>query len=143
MIPIASPRLVLIEDNPADVLLIREAIRNRGLSIDLVSYSDVPDAIAALFDSATPVPDAILLDLNLPKGDGISVIETVRGSIRLQAVPMGILTSSESPRDLDRARQLNVACYINKPSTLDEFLSKVGDAVSDLLARRRQAEASS
>ncbi len=136
MTPAPAPRLVLIEDNPADVMLVREAIRNRGIAVELISYTDVPDAIAALSDASNPLPDAILLDLNLPKGDGLSVIEVVRSSGRLKVVPMGILTSSESPRDLDRARQLRVSCYINKPSTLDEFLNRVGDAVSELLESR-------
>jgi CheY-like chemotaxis protein len=125
--------VVLIEDNPADVLLVREAIRERGLAVKLVSYPDVPEAIAGLENAVNPLPDAILMDLNLPKGEGMMVIKTLRGSERLRGVPLAILTSSQSPRDLEQAEKLNVHWYIHKPSTLDEFLFKVGNAISELL----------
>jgi CheY-like chemotaxis protein len=127
------PRLVLIEDNPADVLLIREAIRERGLAVELISYPDGPEAISGLDDPRNPLPDAILLDLNLPKGEGMSVIKTLRASERLRDVPLAILTSSQSPRDLEQAQRLRVKSYIHKPSTLNEFLSTVGNAVLELL----------
>jgi CheY-like chemotaxis protein len=126
-------RLVLIEDNPADVMLVREAIREKGLAVELTLYPDVPDAIAGLGDNANPLPDAILIDLNLPKGEGMTVIKAVRASERLRNVPLAILTSSQSPRDLEEAQRLKVARYIHKPFTLDEFLIKVGEAVSELL----------
>jgi CheY-like chemotaxis protein len=126
-------RVVLIEDNPADVLLVREAIRERGLTVELVSYADVPEAIGGLRDPDNPLPDAILMDLNLPRGEGITIIRELRASERLRAVPLAILTSSQSPRDREHAQRLDVQWYIHKPSTLDEFLSTVGDAVSELL----------
>jgi CheY-like chemotaxis protein len=127
------PRLVLIEDNPADVLLVREAIRERGLAVELISYPDVPEAIAELGNPGNPLPDAILMDLNLPKGEGMSVIKALRASERLCDVPLAILTSSQSPRDLEQAQRLKVQRFIHKPSTLDEFLTTVGNAVSELL----------
>lgn len=127
------PRLVLIEDNPADVLLVREAIRSRGLSVDLIVYPDVPEAIAALCDGENSPPDAIPLDLNLPKGEGMNVVKVLRGSARLGGVPLAILTSSRSPRDIEQAKRFKVDSYIHKPSTLDDFLLVVGNAVSDLL----------
>jgi CheY-like chemotaxis protein len=126
-------RIVLIEDNPADVLLVREAIRERGLRVELISYGDVPEAIAGLGNAGNPVPDAILMDLNLPRGEGMTIIKELRASDRLREVPLAILTSSQSPRDLEQAQRLEVRRYIHKPSTLDEFLSTVGDAVSELL----------
>src|SRR5579862_4472002 len=101
-----NARVVLIEDNPADVLLVREAIRERGLSVQLISYPDVPEAVAGLQDPSNPLPDAILIDLNLPKGEGMSVIKAVRDSERLCEVPLAILTSSQSPRDLEQARRM-------------------------------------
>ena len=126
-------RVVLIEDNPADILLIREAVRHKGLAIELVSYPDVPEAIAGLEDTASAIPDAILVDLNLPRGEGMTVIRALRGSARLGGVPVAVLTSSESPRDLEEAERLQVTRYIHKPSTLDEFLERVGDAVAELV----------
>jgi CheY-like chemotaxis protein len=129
----AQARVVLIEDNPADVLLVREAIRERGLAVELISYADVPEAIAGLGNPGNPLPDAILMDLNLPRGEGMTIIKTLRASERLRDVPLAILTSSQSPRDLEQAQRLQVHWYIHKPSTLDEFLNTVGDAISTLL----------
>jgi CheY-like chemotaxis protein len=126
-------RVVLIEDNPADVLLVREAIRERGLTVELISYADVPEAISGLGNPGNPLPDAILMDLNLPRGEGMTIIKTLRASERLRDVPLAILTSSQSPRDLEQAQRLHVHWYIHKPSTLNEFLTTVGDAISDLL----------
>jgi CheY-like chemotaxis protein len=136
MTPI-RPRLVLIEDNPADVLLVREAIREIGLAVELISYPDVPEAIAGLGNPGNPLPNAILMDLNLPKGEGMTVIKALRASERLRDVPLAILTSSQSPRDLEQAQRLKVNWYIHKPSTLDEFLTTVGNAVSELLGHSR------
>jgi len=136
-----SPRLVLIEDNPADVLLVREAIRERGLEVELISYADVPEAIAGLANPGNPRPDAILMDLNLPKGEGMTVIKALRASDHLRDVPLAILTSSQSPRDLEQAQRLDVNWYIHKPSTLNEFLTTVGDAVWRLLGGARFREA--
>jgi CheY-like chemotaxis protein len=133
------PRLVLIEDNPADVLLVREAIRESGLAVELVSYPDVPEAIAGLENTANPLPDAILMDLNLPKGEGMTVIRTLRVSERLRGVPLAILTSSQSPRDLEQAEKLSVRWYIHKPSTLNEFLLTVGNAICELLGSTAQS----
>ena len=135
---VTVPRLVLIEDNPADVLLVREAIRERGLAVELVSYPDAPDAIAGLANPGNPLPDAILMDLNLPRGEGMMVIKELRGSERLRDVPLAILTSSQAPRDLEQAQRLKVHWYIHKPSTLDEFLTTVGNAVSELLGRAQR-----
>lgn len=129
----AKARVVLIEDNPADIMLVREAIRERGLTVELISYSDVPEAIAGLGNPGNPMPDAILMDLNLPRGEGMTIIKELRASDRLRAVPLAILTSSQSPRDREQAQRLQVQWYIHKPSTLDEFLSTVGNAVGDLL----------
>ncbi len=131
----SNTRLVLIEDNPADVLLVREAIRAHGIDVELVAYSDVPEAIAGLENPENPLPDAVLIDLNLPRGEGMNVIKFLRNSPRLKQVPLAILTSSESPRDLEEARSLEVPRYIHKPSTLNGFLDQVGGEIAALLSR--------
>lgn len=135
-----AQRLVLIEDNPADVLLVREAIRTQGIEVDLICYPDVPQAIAGLCDADNPLPDAVLLDLNLPKGEGMNILKILRGSARLGNVPLAILTSSQSPRDVEGAQKLGAALYVHKPSTLNEFLAIVGGAVSELLGYAKGAE---
>jgi CheY-like chemotaxis protein len=128
-----TPRLVLIEDNPADVLLVREAIKETGRTVELVCYPDVPEAIFGLSSELNPLPDAILIDLNLPKGEGMTVVKALRSSVRLRDIPLAILTSSQSPRDLEEAQRLHVCRYIHKPSRLQQFLEKVGRAITELL----------
>ena len=126
-------RIVLVEDNPADIFLVREALCARGLSFELVCYGDVPEALAGLFDESIAVPDAILLDLNLPRGEGLDILQAVRASARLAHVPVAILTSSQYPRDRERAQSLGINAYIHKASRLEEFLERVGGAVDELL----------
>jgi CheY-like chemotaxis protein len=130
-----TKRIVLLEDNPHDIFLVREALRARDLNFELICYDDVPQALDGLRDESAPIPDAILLDLNLPKGEGIDVLEAVRSSLRLSHVPVAVLTSSLCPRDRERAIRLRVDRYIHKPTTLDDFLGEVGRAVDDLLHR--------
>ena len=127
-------RILLVEDNPADVFLIKEAMRSHGIPFDLQWFADGEDAVAHIehMDPAGKVPDAILLDLNLPKLDGKEVLARIRKNMRLAQVPVAILTSSDSPHDRREAARLGASIYIRKPPTLDEFLD-VGSTIKDLL----------
>ncbi len=127
-------RILLAEDNPADVYLIREALHEHGVTCDLRVVSDGKSAIA-LFrgETAEPVhPDLIVLDLNLPQHDGIEVLQTIRARQGLHGVPVVVLTSSDSPRDRRAANQLGVTEYLRKPSELDEYMH-IGAIFKDLL----------
>src|SRR5688572_2723620 len=117
-----SKRIVLVEDNPGDVFLVREALRVQNLTFDLVCYGDVPEAIEGLCDEQAPVPDIILLDWNLPKGEGIDVLRAIRSMPRLSNVPVAIVTSSDSPIDEERALRHRVNAYIHKAPSLTDFL---------------------
>jgi chemotaxis family two-component system response regulator Rcp1 len=132
---VADPiRILLVEDNPADVFLIKEAMRTHGIPFDLEWFADGEDAVAHI-DGLSPsasIPDAILLDLNLPKLDGKEVLGRIRQNARLKFVPVAILTSSDSPHDRRETARLGASIYIKKPPTLDEFLD-VGGAIKDLL----------
>lgn len=127
-------RILLVEDNPADVFLIKEAMRTHGIPFDLEWFADGEDAVAHIdhLDPAARVPDAILLDLNLPKVDGKEVLACIRRNAQLKHVPVAILTSSDSPHDRREAARLGASIYIKKPPTLDEFLD-VGGTIRDLL----------
>lgn len=127
-------RIILVEDNPADVFLIKEAMRSHGIPFDLQWFSDGEDAVAHLEGLGTTgkVPDVILLDLNLPKLDGKEVLVRIRQIERLRHVPVAILTSSDSPHDRHEAARLGASIYIKKPPTLDEFLD-VGGTIKELL----------
>lgn len=114
------PRVVVMEDNPADVLLIREALHEQGVEAELVI---VPDGEAALEWVGAGVPaDLILLDLNLPRHDGIEVLEKIRATHTLREVPVAVFSSSDSPQDRAGAERLGADRFIAKPCTLDEFL---------------------
>jgi CheY-like chemotaxis protein len=139
--PSSSKRIVLVEDNPGDVFLIREALRVQGLTFELICYGDVPEAIDGLCDEQAPVPDIILLDWNLPKGEGIDVLRAIRSVPRLAAAPVAIVTSSNSPLDEERALRHRVNGYIHKAPNLADFLRQVGDAVLGLLNAPPAAEA--
>jgi CheY-like chemotaxis protein len=130
-------RIVLIEDNPADVLLIELALKENGITYELTRFANGEDAVRSLCDSeaagVTPLPDAILLDLNTPHSDGFQVLVKFRKSPRFTSVPIAIITSSRATSDKHRA-QLQGTRLIEKPSQLEAFLATVGGAVKEMLA---------
>lgn len=126
--------IVLAEDNPADIYLIRQALTEHQVSCDVCVVKDGKSAIR-LFSrdsSDPPPPDLILLDLNLPQHDGIEILKTIRGRSELAQVPVAILSSSESPRDYRAANALGVVQYIQKPLELDAFM-RLGKTIKELL----------
>jgi CheY-like chemotaxis protein len=129
--------IVLIEDNPADVLLVEMALQESGVYFDLTRYADGEEALEALCSvrgaAQSLRPDVILLDLNTPRSDGFDVLAKLRRTARLSDVPIAILSSSQARSDKNRTRLMGAVCYIEKPSRLDEFLSTVGQAVKDIL----------
>ena len=135
LVSIVDPaRILLIEDNPADVFLIKEALRTHGIDYRLQWFSDGEEAlnhIETLNEFSIP-PELILLDLNLPKVDGKEVLAYIRRNPRLVNTPVAVLTSSDSPHDRRETASLGATCYIKKPPTLDEFLT-VGAMIRDLL----------
>lgn len=134
-------RLALVEDNPGDVLLIQEVLRHQQLPASVTWYEDVPDAIAGILGDTGAAPDALLLDLNLPKGDGADVLRALQDRPELRRVPVAVITSSQSPEDRKRLEGLRVDVWISKPVTLDAFFSEVGSALSTLLCAPRATTA--
>lgn len=126
-------RILIVEDNRGDVLLVELALREAGLTFELIHMADGEKAIDYLRKLATgsagPPLDLVFLDLNLPKRDGWEVLEELRSVAMEQPVPVIILSSSSAPHDIARAERLGVAKYIRKPSTLDEFLA-IGQKIS-------------
>jgi two-component system, chemotaxis family, response regulator Rcp1 len=125
-------RILLVEDNPADVYLIEEALRTHGVEYELNWLRDGEQALALLSGSEFVSPDLVLLDLNLPRVDGKEVLARIRRMPELATVPVAIMTSSDSPQDRREMAELGASCYIKKPPTLDEFL-EVGGVVKTLL----------
>jgi DNA-binding response OmpR family regulator len=130
----ARTRILLIEDNPADVFLIKEAMRAHNIDFELQWLSDGEEALGHIerHEAATRLPALILLDLNLPKVDGKELLSRIRRNRYLASTPVVILTSSDSPHDRKETASLGASCYIKKPPTLDEFLS-VGSTIKMLL----------
>lgn len=126
-------RIVVVEDNAADIFLLEKALQSRNLIYQLDTYEDGERILKALSGGGGFVPDLILLDLNLPRSDGFQVLSAMRSEPSLVGVPVGILTSSEAASDRHRVQLTGSARYIHKPPTLDDFLQQVGDAILEML----------
>jgi two-component system, chemotaxis family, response regulator Rcp1 len=126
-------RVVLIEDDPNDADLVRRAIREQNIPAELEHYRDGQSALAAM-DAGTELPDLFVVDLNLPKTDGISVLKSIRQRPRCVGVPVAILTSSNSSFDRHRVQLIGADRYVQKPIMLEDFIREVGNAVRDMLA---------
>jgi DNA-binding response OmpR family regulator len=115
-----------VEDNPADVGMVRRALEQHGVDGELMVLSDGEQAIQfirALDAQPIDCPNLVILDLNLPKKSGREVMESMRRSVRCSQVPFVILSSSDAPQDRADADRLGASRYIRKPSRLEEFLS--------------------
>jgi len=123
-----DPRVLLIEDNPGDVFLVRDVL-TRGLPCELEVAPDGARAVDRLFESdgsaKVPVPDLIILDLNLPKISGHEVLQKLKTSLALRSVPIVVFSSSEAPEDIRSAYDGYANCYVRKPMRLDEFFNVI------------------
>ncbi len=120
--------ILLVEDNPGDARLTREALAMSKMRNNLHHVRDGEQAVAFLrregpFEDA-PEPDLILLDLNLPRRSGREVLEDVKMDERLKHIPVVVLTSSQAEEDIMRSYQLHANCFITKPVDLEQ-LNKV------------------
>jgi CheY-like chemotaxis protein len=119
----------LVEDNPGDVRLTREALKEGKILNDLSVVGDGVEALAYLRRedgyAGAERPDLILLDLNLPKKDGREVLEEIKGDGDLKKIPVVVLTTSAAERDILKAYDLHANCYITKPVDLGQFIKVV------------------
>ena len=123
-------QIVLIEDNPADVLLVQLALKENHVACELTTFSSGREALRTLCPPAETetnafVPDAILLDLNTPKSDGFEVLDKLKQTPHLAHVPVAIITSSRAAKDKARTYRLGAIRYVQKPSQLEEFLANL------------------
>ena len=130
--------IVLAEDNPGDVFLIRRALDGQQLSYELLVAKDGEDAIAYVTEAAagTRRIDLLLLDLNLPRRDGREVLTRLRSHSNLAATPVILLTSSDSPQDRESCLALGANRYFHKPSNLAAFM-EIGKLAKELVAESR------
>jgi CheY-like chemotaxis protein len=138
----SSCQIVLGEDNPADVGLVREALREHGVDCKLHVIADGEEVMSFIdrldLDSNTPCPDLLLLDLHLPKRDGNEILKHLRTSERCGQTPVVILTSSDAPTDHENADRNAAIHYFRKPSSLDQFM-KLGIIVKSVTTRARSS----
>jgi len=132
--------LLLVEDNPADIYLVKEAIQREGLDCQLEVAVDGERALSIIDaldgDASARCPDLLLLDLNVPRKGGDEVFQRIRQSPRCAGIPVIIITSSDSAADQDRARELGAAAYFRKPSDFQEFM-KLGRLLRNLCQQTR------
>ena len=128
--------LLLAEDNPADVYLIREALREHAVECTIRVASDGKEVLRILSadgsDPATGPIALIILDLNLPRHDGIEILQQLQASSPSRHIPVVVLTSSDSPKDRAAAIRCGALHYLRKPSSLEQFLS-LGAVFKELL----------
>ena len=122
-------QILLVEDNPGDVELTREALHETKVHMELSVVPDGVEAMAFLRRAGryaeAPRPDLILLHLNLPRKDGRGVLAEVKADPALRHIPVVVLTSSEAEQDIARAYELHANCYVTKPVDLDQFVKIV------------------
>lgn len=132
--------ILLAEDNPADVYLIREALKEHGVECPVHVVWDGKEVLQFISEAGTATQKLglIILDLNLPRHDGMEVLQRLREIDGLAHVPVVVLTSSDSPRDRVVASEFGATCYLRKPFSLEQFLS-LGGIFKDLLGSAKTA----
>lgn len=118
--------ILLVEDNPGDIRLTQEILREAKVYNQLHVVYDGDQALQFLrqqspYESA-PRPDLVLLDLNLPRRDGREVLAEIKDDERLRLIPVVVLTTSNAEQDILRSYSLHANCYVNKPVDLDQFI---------------------
>ena len=129
-------RILLAEDNRGDVLLVRESLREHQIEHELHVVQDGQEALDYVRrmgePDQPPCPDVLLLDLNLPKGDGSDVLSELRRHPRYGATPVIVVTSSDSAQDRQRMTELGISYYFRKPTEYDEYI-KLGGIVRQVV----------
>jgi CheY-like chemotaxis protein len=116
-----AKRILLVEDDPDHELLTIRALKRSNIANDVKVARDGEEAINMLFAEGAQQPQVILLDLKLPKLDGLEVLRRIRESPATRMLPVVVLTSSDEERDLVRSYQLGVNSYIRKPVNFNDF----------------------
>jgi CheY-like chemotaxis protein len=115
--------ILLVEDNPGDIRLAKEALRESKIRNTISVAQDGVEAMRHLRDA--PLPDLVLLDLNLPRMDGREVLAQIKSDPRLKRVPVVILTTSRDEEDVLKTYNLHANCFITKPIDLSQFMKVV------------------
>jgi CheY-like chemotaxis protein len=130
--------VLLVDDDPGDVLMIEEALESIGAPRAVYVVNDGEEAVAFLRQTGqfrhAPRPDVVLLDLNMPRMDGRQVLAEVKADAKLRSIPIVVLTTSQSPADIMSSYALHANAYVTKPMNLDD-LTEVVHKIDYLFAR--------
>ena len=135
-------RVLLVEDNAGDAYLFRKALEEAGLNCALTVIDDGFQALACVrgegeYDG-NPVPDLVVLDLNLPKHGGVEILKAIDQNPRFKSVPVVITSSSPWPPRLAQSEGVRIARYIAKPADLDEFMA-IGTRLKEVLLEAKDS----
>lgn len=117
--------IVLVEDNPDDQTLTLRALKKQNIANEIVVLNDGVEALEYLLDPEKPLPHLMLLDLKLPKLDGLQLLRRLRAEPRTQLLPVVVLTSSDEDRDVIEGYRLGANSYIRKPVDFNQFSEAV------------------
>jgi chemotaxis family two-component system response regulator Rcp1 len=121
--------VLIAEDNPTDVMIMREALEGAKVMVELHAVADGVEALEFLRRmgkyKAMPRPDLILLDLNMPRKNGHEVLAEVKGNLEFREIPVVMLTTSQAEDDVAKAYANHVNCYIRKPVDFENFVEVV------------------
>ncbi|MBK3582672.1 response regulator [Streptomyces microflavus] len=127
--PVQPIEVLLVEDDPGDELMTREAFEDNKIRNTLHVVRDGQEALDFLYRrgeyTEAPRPDLVLLDLNLPKYDGRQVLEQIKSDPELALIPVVVLTTSSAEEDILRSYKLHANAYVTKPVDLDQFIAAV------------------
>ncbi len=119
--------ILLVEDNPDDAGLTKRALKKNNLANNLMHVSDGEEALDFIFNADNRMPKLILLDLKMPKVDGIEVLKKIKDDPQKKIIPVVVLTSSKEERDIMESYKLGVNAYIVKPVDFPKFVDAVAE----------------
>lgn len=126
-------RILLVEDSPSDVRLLREALKEASIPIRMTNVGDgveAMDYLSGMMGGVQPRPDLVILDLNLPRKSGREVLAEIKSDVRLTALPILIMSSSNADEDVSFAFSYDADSFITKPSSLSDYV-RIVRAIED------------
>lgn len=127
--PAMPIEILIVDDNPGDVLLTKDALRDARILNEVHVASDGAEALAFLKHEGVyqdaPIPDIVFLDLRMPKVDGFQVLAEMKADPELRRIPVIVMSSSDAESDLARAYDAQIAAYLVKPADLDAYFSAI------------------
>jgi chemotaxis family two-component system response regulator Rcp1 len=127
--------IIVLEDNRPDLLMVKQVIRDAGVDCEFTEFTDGDQAMAYINEPASRIPDLMILDLNIPKVEGASVLNGIRGNPRWARVHVFMFTASQDPADFARVKMLGADGCFTKPIDLASF-EQIGRTVKDWLEKR-------